>query len=321
MQSTEPSAPAGVAFGPVRGDALGTTHRPFRYFSRDGLALAGRDYPPARPTDRPPVVCLPGLTRNGADFEPAARRLTAGAEGSPARQVVTVDFRGRGASQWDADPARYTILQELDDTLLGLDLLGIDRFTAFGTSRGGLVTMIAGLVAPGRVTTAVLNDIGPVIELDGLLLIKQYLGRPLPEHIGWSDLVDARVHVNRPDYPNLDRAGFERLAHRLCRDVDGRPVLDYDPRLADGFAAITAENPPADLWEPFASLAGIPTLVVRGTLSRLLSAETVAAMAARHPRLEVLEVPDEGHPPLFDDDVPGDRSVAALVAFLDRVGA
>ncbi|NLH81150.1 MAG: alpha/beta fold hydrolase, partial [Phyllobacteriaceae bacterium] len=153
------AGPTGIAFGPLTADALGTPHRAFRFFARDGLALAGRDYPAARTTDRRPIICLPGLTRNARDFEPAIARLVTGDGGSPARRCVTFDFRGRGASQYDPDPAHYTPLQELDDTLLGLDGLGIDRFTAFGTSRGGIVTMIAALVAPGRVAAAVLNDI------------------------------------------------------------------------------------------------------------------------------------------------------------------
>lgn len=312
-----PRPPNGIAFGPETPDALGTPHRPFRFFSRDGLVLAGRDYAPARPSDRRPVVCLPGLTRNARDFEPAVKRLVAGGGDTPARHCITFDFRGRGASQYDDDPAHYTPLIELDDTLIGLDGLGIDRFTAFGTSRGGIVTMLCGLVAPGRVATAVLNDIGAVVELAGLLRIKGYVGRRLPDDIDWGDLTAAIAHVNRAEFPRLDEAGFARFARRLFRDVGGRPVLDYDPALAQCLAAVTPETPMPDLWAAFDTLAAVPTLVVRGALSDLLSPATVAAMAGRHAGLTTLEVPDEGHAPLFDDDA----SIDGLVAFLDRVGA
>ena len=310
-------APHGIAFGGSTVDASGTPYRPFRFFSRDGLVLAGRDYAPARPTDRRPVVCLPGLTRNARDFEPAIARLVAGAEPSPARRCLTFDFRGRGASQYDPDPSHYTPLVELGDTLLALDALGIGGFTSFGTSRGGIVTMLCGLVAPGRVAAAILNDIGAVVELSGLVRIKGYVGRPLPVDIGWRELVEAIAHVNRGEYPRLDPAGFERFARRLFRDVGGRPALDYDPALARTLDTIGPDTPMPDLWAAFDTLVAVPTLVVRGGLSDLLSKETVAEMAARHPGLSVLEVPDEGHAPLFDDDA----SLDALVAFLDRVGA
>lgn len=305
-----------LAIGPEIPDGLGTPHRPFRFFSRDGLALAGRDYAPARPSDRPPVVCLPGLTRNARDFEPAIARLVAGGATSPARRVITFDFRGRGASQYAA-ATTYTPLQELEDTRMGLAALGIDHITAFGTSRGGIVTMLSALVAPGLVTAAVLNDIGAVVELKGLLRIKGYVGRPLPEGTSWEALVAAMTHANGADYPRLDAEGWARFARRLFRDVDGRPMLDYDPALARTVEAIDETTPMPDLWAPFEALAGVPTLVVRGLLSDLLTAETVAEMAVRHPRLDVLEIPDEGHAPLFDDSAAQD----ALIAFLDRVGA
>lgn len=309
-------APHGIAFGPTTADASGTRHRPFRFFSNDGLVLAGRDYAPARASDRPPVVCLPGLTRNARDFEPVIARLVAGGAASPARRVITFDFRGRGASQY-ADASTYTPLHELEDTRLGLAALGIDRITAFGTSRGGIVTMLCALLAPGLVTTAILNDIGAVIELKGLLRIKGYVGRSLPEGTPWEALIAAMTHVNGSEYPRLDAAGWERFARRLFRDVGGKPTLDYDPELTRTLATIDETTPMPDLWAPFEALADVPTLVVRGTLSDLLSAETVSAMAARHPRLDTLEVPDEGHAPLFDDAASQDD----LIAYLDRVGA
>jgi pimeloyl-ACP methyl ester carboxylesterase len=312
-------APPDIAFGPELADGLGTPYRPFRWFSRDGLALAGRDHRPDAADDRPPVVCLPGLARSCRDFEPAVRRLTGRLGGVP-RRVVSVDFRGRGASERDRDPQRYTPTIELDDVLRGLDGLGIDRAGFFGTSRGGIVAMLCGVFAPDRLAAVILGDIGPVIEVDGLLRIKRRIGRPLPAGIDWEELASERMRTDRGLYPRLDRAGFLRHARRLYRDVDGRPAIDHDPRLIDGFAEIAPGRPLPDLWTPFRSLARIPLLVVRGALSDILSTATVTEMAARHPDLEVHEVPDQGHAPLFDDEVAGDHSLDALVAFLDRVG-
>ena len=317
MTIPSPAAAEGIAFGPTLADALGTPYRPFRFFSADGLALAGRDYAPAVPSDRRPVVCLPGLTRNSRDFEPLAARLVAGSETSPARRVVTFEFRGRGASQYDPDPSRYNPLQELTDTLLGLKLLGLDRITAFGTSRGGIVTLLSGLVAPGLVQAAVLNDIGTEIDISGLMRIKGYVGKTLPEGISWDNVVTAMRLANREVFPKLDEAAWHRFARRLHRDVGGRAALDYDPALAATLAAVTPETPMPDLWAPFDSLAAIPMQVLRGALSDLLSAETVAKMAERHPGLEVVEVADQGHAPLLEDA----PTLDAIVGFLDRVGA
>lgn len=321
MSLPSPNAgPTGVAFGPETADALGTLHRPFRFFATDGLVLAGRDYrpgpeaPDGGASPRRPVVCLPGLTRNSRDFEPLAARLVG--PGS-LRRVVTFEFRGRGASQYDPDTSHYTPVQELADTLVGLKALGIDEITAFGTSRGGIVTMLAGLVAPGVVRAAILNDIGAEVEIAGLLRIKNYIGRPLPVGLSWDNLVAAMKFTNRAEFPQLDTAGFHRYARRLHREVDGRPALDYDPRLAQTLATVTAETPMPDLWAAFDTLAAVPVLVVRGTLSDILAAETVEKMKARHPGLEAIEVVDEGHAPLIEDA----PTLDAVVAFLDRAGA
>ena len=318
MDTPSPAAlPQGIAFGPTTTDALGTGFRPFRFFAADGLVLAGRDYAPVRASDRRPVVCLPGLTRNCRDFEPLAARLVAPEESSPARRVVVFEFRGRGASQYDPDPARYNPLQELQDTLLGLALLGLDAITAFGTSRGGIVTLLSGLVAPGLVKAAVLNDIGTEIDIGGLMRIKGYVGKPLPEGATWDEVVAAMKIANREVFPALDEEGWRRFARRLHRDVGGLPKMDYDPALAATLAAVTPETPMPDLWAPFDALAAVPMQVLRGALSDLLTAETTAKMADRHPGLEVVEVADQGHAPLLEDAATLD----AVVGFLDRVGA
>lgn len=317
MDAPSPTAPEGVAFGPVTSDALGTAYRPFRFFAADGLVLGGRDYPAGATSDRRPVVCLPGLTRNCRDFEPLAARLVAPGGPSPARRVVVFEFRGRGASQYDPDPAHYNPLQELQDTLLGLSLLGLTRITAFGTSRGGIVTMLSGLVAPGVVEAAVLNDIGTEIDIAGLMRIKGYVGRPLPEGTTWDAVVAAMKLANREVFPALDEAGWQRFARRLHRDVGGRPRMDYDPTIALSLAAVTPETPMPDLWGAFETLAGKPVQVLRGALSDLLTRETTTKMAERHPGLEVVEVADEGHAPLLEDTATLD----AVVGFLDRVGA
>ena len=310
------AAPSGAAFGPETADALGSRYRPFRFFSDDGLVLAGRDYAALGPTDRRPVVCLPGLTRNSRDFQPLVARLLPGGPTSPPRRVVTFEFRGRGESQYDPDPAGYNPLRELEDTRLGLAALGLERITAFGTSRGGIVTMLSGLVAPGLVELAILNDIGAEIDIDGLMRIKGYVGKTLPAGVSWADLVASMKFVNGTTFPALDDAGWERFARRLYRDVGGRPALDYDPRLAATLASVTRETPMPDLWASFTSLAGIPVQLLRGSLTDLLTPATVAEMAARHPGFEVFEVADEGHAPLLE----ATATLDAVVAFLDRHG-
>jgi pimeloyl-ACP methyl ester carboxylesterase len=97
----------------------------------------------------------------------------------------------------------------------------------------------------------------------------------------------------------------------LSANGGGALVPTYDVRLSRTLDAVDVEQPLPPLWNEFDALARVPILVIRGARSDLLSAETVAAMAARHPGLESIEVPDEGHVPLLEGDL-----VARIVEFV-----
>ena len=78
-------------------------------------------------------------------------------------------------------------------------------------------------------------------------------------------------------------------------------VLACDPRVASVLDGVDLERPLPVLWPQFDSLARVPVMVIRGALSDVLSSETVAAMRARRPDLDFIEVSDQGHAPLLED--------------------
>lgn len=297
-----------IVLGPTVPDVEETSYRPFRYQSADGLSLEGRLY---GDLGRPglPLVCLSGLTRNSRDFEPVARRFAG------ERAVVTLDFRGRGGSDRDPNPARYAPPVEAGDVLTGLDALGIARAVFLGTSRGGIVTMLLATMRPALVAGAILNDIGPVIERRGLLRIKAHVGMEPPGD--WETATRALAAAWSPEFPILGADAYARIARRLYRDDDGRPVLDYDPALALNLAPLGPTTPLPDVWGPFAALDGKPLLVLRAEHSDILAAKTVADMAERHPGLASLTVAGQGHAPLLEDE-PSLEAVAALLGRADR---
>src|SRR5262249_47350733 len=151
--------------------------------ARDGLRLHLREYGP-RTTSRLPVVCLPGLARTAADFDLLARALAADADGP--RRVLSLDYRGRGLSDHDPNPDNYAIPVELDDVLAVLAARGVESAVFVGTSRGGLLVMALAALRPGPIAGAVLNDIGPALEMQGLMRIKGYVGK-LPQPSSFAD--------------------------------------------------------------------------------------------------------------------------------------
>lgn len=279
----------------------------------DGLSLHVRCYGGAIASANPPVLCLPGLARTEADFEPLARYLTSD-EANP-RRVYALDSRGRGRSGYDPDWKNYNLAVELGDVIAAMTALGLARSILVGTSRGGMLTMLLAATQPALVAGAVLNDIGPVIELAGVMRIKGYVGK-LPRPTDYPEGVAILRSEFGAHFPNLTDAAWLAWAKRSWQPGEGGLAGAYDPAIAQTLEEVTPEKPMPELWEPFAALASIPTLVVRGGLSDILSAQTVAAMRERKPDLETLDVADQGHAPLLAEPAV----LADLAAFIARCG-
>ncbi len=262
--------------------------------AQDGLRLHVQEWGKGSP-DAVPVVCLPGLARTVADFEPLASALAGHAV---PRRVIALDSRGRGKSQYDRNPANYNLAVELRDLLTVLTALEVPRAVFVGTSRGGILTMLLTAARPTAIAGCVLNDIGPVIELEGIARIRSYVGK-LPQPASFQDGAELLRKRFGAQFPKLTDTDWLAFAHRTFKQEGARLVPDYDPGIATALAGLDMEQPLPSMWKEFEGLARVPVLLVRGANSDLLSAATVKEMQARHPGLGVIEVPDEGHAPLL----------------------
>jgi len=270
----------------------------------DGLRLHFRDYPGG--DDRPPLLCLHGLTRNARDFEAFAERY------SPRFRVIALDFRGRGDSDRDPLPARYTPLTYAGDVIQLLDQLGIAQAIFVGTSLGGLVTMALAVTAPQRIAGSILNDVGPELTQAGLDRIQSYVGKG-ERFASWDEAADALARHQGAAYPGYAREDWLAMARRNCRENNGAIVLDYDVAIANVFKG--APTPKVDLWPLFVALAQKPLLVVRGAISELLSAEVFERMRDIAPQARFAVVPGVGHAPMLDEPA----ATAAIDEFLDEL--
>ncbi len=293
-----------------------------RYFSAaDGLTLHVRDYGSPRDLGVP-VVCLPGLTRNSADFGPLASALAAGRIGAK-RRVLAVDYRGRGLSDRDPDWRNYTLEVESGDLLAVLTAAEIDRASFIGTSRGGLHAMVLSAARPAVIHAVILNDIGPVIEPRGMARIRSYVGK-LPQPVSTPDAVDLIKRLMSQQFTGLSEADWALYAKITFADAKGQLSARYDPMLMKPLESLDLEQPLPTLWPQFDGLRNVPLLVIRGANSDVLSAETLAEMTRRHPGCEVQIVDGQGHAPLLLDartidricrfvaEADGDRSESAI---------
>jgi pimeloyl-ACP methyl ester carboxylesterase len=257
------------------------------------------------------VVCLPGLTRTAADFEALALALSH--EGPRPRRVIALDYRGRGLSDYDRDPANYALNIELADVIAVVTALDALPAIFIGTSRGGILTMLLAAVRPSAIAAAVLNDIGPVIEPQGLMRIKSYVGK-LPQPRNFEEGAEILRRVFHGHFPKLGPEDWLASAHRAFKEEKGRMVPTYDVKLAKTMEGVAPERPMASMWKEFDALSAVPVMVIRGANSDVLSAATVDAMRARRARLEALEVPDQGHAPLLAEA----DTIARIVEFVGR---
>jgi pimeloyl-ACP methyl ester carboxylesterase len=283
----------------------------------DGLRLHLRDYGP-RLAPRLPVVCLPGLSRTAEDFDPLASALASDA--AAPRRVLALDYRGRGLSEHDRNPANYTVPVELADVLAVLAACAAAPAIVVGTSRGGLIAMALAAVEPGTIAGVVLNDIGPEIDAKGVMRIKGYVGKlPEPKTFEEGGEILRRIGGDQ-QFPKLDAAAWVTLAKRGWREQDGRLVPTYDPALAQSLATVSPDQPIPTMWPQFDAVARMPLLVFRGANSDILSETTVAAMRERHPGMELFEVADQGHAPLLaEPDTIG--RIASFAAACDARNA
>ncbi|MBF9196801.1 alpha/beta fold hydrolase [Microvirga terrestris] len=278
---------------------MSDTYRDLFVSAADGLRLYARDYDPGT-SGALPVVCLSGLTRSSEDFHELAMALSRGT--SRPRRVLSLDYRGRGRSDWDPDWLNYDIKIELNDALQVLTVAGIEKAVFVGTSRGGLITMALSAARPTVIAGAVLNDIGPVLEAGGLTRIRSYVGRlPTPRTI--QEAVHILKQASAAEFPAFTDEQWQALVRVTWREADGQFVLNYDPNLMKTLEAADPEAPLPDLWPLFDGLKPLPVLVIRGEHSDLLSAETVQAMRDRHPGLMAITVPGQGHAPALDGDL------------------
>lgn len=291
------------------------------FTARDGLRLYGRRYPAARPPGhrapghraRRPVLCLPGLTRNGRDFQDLAQRLAA--DPAAPRDVYTFDYRGRGRSDFDPDWRNYAIPIEMMDVLDFVTVTGLHDIGIIGTSRGGLITMLMAAAQPTVVGAVVLNDIGPIIEQQGLARIASYVGRaPLPK--SWPDAAKLVRDLFQKQFTAIAETDWETIARQLFNEANGKPAPGYDAKLSRALSVL--DGPIPALWPQFETLKRVPLMVIRGENSDLLSAATVAEMLRRHSRATAITVAAEGHAPLLRD-APTQRAIAEFLAAADPV--
>lgn len=281
------------------------TYHNFYWQSDDGLKLHCRDYSSA--SDKAPVICIPGLTRNARDFEHLGELF------DKERRVIMVNLRGRGESEYAKDSSTYHPKTYVADVIALMDELQIPKAVFLGTSLGGIVTMVLAASHQERVAGAILNDIGPEVDSAGLERIGDYVGQGRSFETWAHAARDMAASSNDifPDYQLNDWIAFSKKLYRM--NSSGRIKLDYDLKISEPFDSKGGGS--QALWKALEFLSSLPTLLLRGELSDLFSNDTAEKMLQILDKGELTIVPRVGHAPTLEEPVALD----ALSSFLKRV--
>ena len=275
------------------------------YQSADGLSLYARDYP-CQGTERGVILCMHGLTRNSADFDPVVPTLT------PHYRVIAADQRGRGRSAHDPNPENYHPGTYVADMFCLLDSLSLEKVILFGTSMGGLMATMMKAAQPKRFSAIIINDICPDIAPQGLARIMGYVGAS-GEFANWQEAIDELKRLNSTVFPQMDESGWQKFAERIfVPSESGGLKFNYDPNIQQALKASPDNASPPDLWPLFQGAGETPLMLIHGEISDLLVDEGVAKFKKLVPHLHYLKVAGVGHAPLLDEpEVAG-----ALKSFL-----
>jgi len=267
-----------------------SAYRELAYTSQDNLRLYYREY--GQHGDAIPVLCLTGLTRNSKDFDSVAERLAA------RHRVLCPDYRGRGRSAYDANWRNYNARVYLDDLRHLLAVADVHRCVVIGTSLGGILAMGMAAAYPTLLAGAVLNDVGPQVEMDGLMHIIEYIriDRPQPD-------IESAIETIRNMLPRIafrDPTVWRQMVENTYRPGDDG-LLHFDWDVSIVRPLLEPDEPPADLWPLFRALRRTPVLALRGEISEILSEATFAAMARAKPDIQQLTVAGTGHTPTLSE--------------------
>lgn len=282
------------------------------FSSPDGLRLHAVDYGRGI-SDALPVVCLPGLSRNARDFSRLAEYLSG--EAKTRRRVVAFDYRGRGHSQWDKNWKNYNILTEAEDVIAGMAALGVEHAAIIGTSRGGLIAMTLSALRPSLMRAVVLNDVGPVIDGEGLTQIRAYLTK-VPKPHDWNEAIAIQKATMGKAFPALTEDDWQFEARAKYREVDGAIQPDHDPALVKTLTSLDLRDRLPTMWPQFQGLRNLPVLLLRGENSALLAEKTARMMEERHPALRRETISGQGHVPMLHTAGIPER----IAEFLDKAG-
>jgi pimeloyl-ACP methyl ester carboxylesterase len=245
-----------------------------------GLRFHYRDWPAQRPGARD-LVLLHGFTGHARSWDAFAEAMT------DRYRVLALDQRGHGETAW-AGADKYGAEEMVDDLAAFVAAMGLKQFALLGLSMGGNVAIHYGGRRPPQLAELVIVDIAPEIVPAGANRIQT--GVRSGDVFASREEAFTSARAANPTPPEAHHR--HRVDHSLMRTEDGRWTYRYDRALrAPG--TVRVRDPEAG-WRAVANIS-VPTLLVRGESSDILSPELATRMMDANANIRMTTVAGSGH--------------------------
>jgi pimeloyl-ACP methyl ester carboxylesterase len=275
------------------------------YSGMNGVRLAGDRWEPrGNSHSRGTVLLLHGGGQTRHSWQLTAERLsTAG------WTAIAVDARGHGESEW-APEGDYSLDAFVGDLYATVDALD-EPPVIIGASLGGMTALVGQGERPGLAIALVLVDITPRVELAGRARIQAFMASAPAGFASLEEVADAVRAYNPYRTHPLNLQG---LMKNVRQHANGRWFWHWDPQfLRIGDEPARAADVPR-LYRAAGHIA-VPTLLVRGSRSDIVSPEGAAELLELIPSATLIEV-TAGHMVAGDDN---DIFTARLHDFLSTI--
>lgn len=237
------------------------------------------------------LFCVHGLTRNGRDFDFLAKELEKN------YHIICPDVAGRGKSDWLDDKNSYNIFTyayDITNLILSLKISSLDWV---GTSMGGMIGFVVAANTP-YIRKFVVNDVGPILPKEALYRIAEYTGSN-PKFNSEADLERFMRTIYQPWAIKNPEHWKHIIEISTRKSEDGSLSFVYDPGIGalfrdeNGKIKELQDLSLLEFWEKIKA----ETLVLRGSVSDLLTKEVAEKMQETGPKAKLVEFPGIGHAP------------------------
>ncbi|QGR03002.1 alpha/beta hydrolase [Ehrlichia ruminantium] len=235
------------------------------------------------------LICVHGITRNCRDFDYLATAL------STYYKVICPDIVGRGKSSWLNNYKLYNYSTYCKSIVYLLKHLKIDQVDFIGTSMGGIIGMYLSAYFPNLIDKLVINDIGPFININSLKKIDQNINiNPT-----FNTINDAELYIKKLLYNfgiTQEQHWQHLVKHSIIQNSDNTYILAADPKIGTAFSEEISSMENMDIWDVWEKIHS-KILVIRGTISNILTRPILNQMIASKQNINVIEYPNIGHAP------------------------